>query len=260
MAIAAIRPAATARTARSEPSTASPPARSRQVGRESSGIDRDAPAVDLQPLALGASPVDLLSHRRDHGLALDLELRLRDRDGAPPAVSVGLAQIHALANQRPAVAAVVDGRETDRRRQELERHTLRLRALDLVHQARHLTPRAPVEHAHLGAEAARAAGAVHRGVAAADHDHLPPELRPLTLGHRVQELRPRERQVLALAAQARRGLCPDAEEDRVVVAAEVGEREVAPPALFMRNEAPSCSTTRISASSAARGRRYSGIP
>ena len=244
MEMAAIRPAATARTARSAPRTASPPAKTpgRFVASVRVSTAMPRPLI-CEPLALGPCAVDRLADRRDHGVASDLELRLRDRDGTPSPERVRLAQLHALAHQRPGVA-VAARLETHRRHQELERDTLRLGALDLVHQARHLAPRAPVEHADLGAEAARACG---RSPSRCCRRRSRPRCRP-SAGRSpsaiaAQELDPRERQLLALAAQARRVLRADAEEDRVVVAPQVGEREVASPA------ACSCGTRRPAARS-----------
>jgi len=125
--------------------------------------------------------------------------------------------------------AVAPPGEADRCRQELERHALRFRALDLLHETRHLGPGPSVEHADLGAETSGGAGAVHGGVPAADHDNVPAQLRRFALGDPPQELDPRERQVLALAAQPRGQLGPDAEEDGVVITPEIGEAEVAAP-------------------------------
>ena len=65
---------------------------------------------------------------------------------------------------------------------------LRLGVLDLLHQARHVEARAPVEHADLGAEAPGRAGAVHRGVAAAEHDDLAGDAGVVTGVDAVQEV------------------------------------------------------------------------
>jgi hypothetical protein len=173
-------------------------------------------------------PLDRLPDGGDDGVALDREVRAGDRHRAPSPRRVGLPQLHSLARERQG-AAVPAPLDADRRHENLDRDTLGLGPLDFLHQAGHLAPRPPVEDPDLRPEPARGARAVHRGVPASDHHHAPPEVRPGALGDLPQDADPGEGQLRPLAVQPGRELRADREEDRVVLASQVGEGEVAAP-------------------------------
>ena len=90
--------------------------------------------------------------------------------------SSGSASFIRWADEIQSVTVALPG-EGDRRHQVVEGDALLLRPLDLLHQAWHLGAGPSIEHPHLGAEATRGAGAVHGGVAAADHSAVGAQIR-----------------------------------------------------------------------------------
>jgi hypothetical protein len=201
-----------------------------QARGERALVRGNPPAGRVQALALGQRPVHRLPDRRDHGSAVEDELRTGDRHGAPAPRGVGLPELHSPARQQQ--APVPGGGEARRRHERVERRAFRLGGFDLVHQAGHLVARSAVQHAHpLRAEAEGGAGAVHGGVASADHDHVGTERRGGALGASLEEPDPRDRVLLSLAAETDRPGRSDRQQHGIVLLPQPGEGEVPAPAL-----------------------------
>ena len=162
---------------------------------------------------------------RDHRGARNREIGAiqRYRPAAPRGIR--FAKRHPLAGQHVPFQAHGGG-------QEVDLYTFGFRCLHFLHQARHLLPAAAIEHPHVpGAQPDRGAGAVHGGIAAADHHHFVAQRRRVPAGHALQKLDSRQGVFLALAAEPLCTLRPDGHEHRVVPLAQAGQGEVFTPPL-----------------------------
>ena len=159
--------------------------------------------------------VGRLRDGRDDRLGRDDELGTLDRDRRPAARGVGLAE--AVADELDAGDLAVLADDLDRAGEELHPDALALRLAQLLLVDDELGAGAAVDDRDaLGAVAEARARAVHRGVAAADDDHVRPHLERLPevgLLHEVDAV------VDALELGAR-----DVERDRVHGAGRDGDR------------------------------------
>ncbi|HEU5267443.1 MAG TPA: hypothetical protein VFU35_12120 [Jatrophihabitans sp.] len=154
------------------------------MGRHPIGIDLYQAVDDLQLRhRLEQRPVDVLSDGEHHGVRRQLFV-LPGRDGRAP-----LVEGHPLQRQRP----VADLRD---RAQPLDLDALLERVVQLDLVRRHPFSVAAVDdHCLVRAESSHGTRGVHRGVAAAVHDHRSPERRPVPVGdvgqqaERVQDVR-----------------------------------------------------------------------
>ena len=102
----------------------------------------------------------------NHGIGFDFEVGARNRFGFAASGSVGFAERHLLADEREfAVILLV---ETDRSGEKLELRAFFDRFFDFDCLSGHFLLRSAVDDGRFSAEADGGAGAVHRGVAAAD--------------------------------------------------------------------------------------------
>ncbi len=198
-----------------------------QVGRHGMRVGRDAPGRYAQPFGLGGGAFHRLAGGGDRARAFHGKIGILDRLGPATAGCVGIAQAHAPARegQRPVLPF-----ETHGSHQVFDAGALGLGALHLFHQAGHLLPGAPVKDAHAGPQADGGSGAVHGGVAASQHDHVPADVGRGPLGNLREKPDARQCVLFSGAAQRLRPLRPDGDEHGVVFRAQPGQREVRAPA------------------------------
>ncbi len=104
-------------------------------------------AASLSGRAAGQEgEVGFLTHRRQHVIGLDQELRPRHRDGTPAAVGVGRSQRHLEALEAPQPPFLDDC--PHRGGQEAEPHPFHFGGIHLVVRGAHLLAGAPVEDLH----------------------------------------------------------------------------------------------------------------
>ena len=223
---AASLPAATARTARSGPVTASPPAKT--PGRFVASVFGSAamPHLDKVSCALFERlQVHALPDGGNDAGGLHLEFRAGDRHGAGAPAFIRRPQFHPLAGEDQLSCLALQPHRGD---EELDLDALGLCRFDFLHEAGHLAAGAAVEHAHgLGAQPHGAAAGVHRRVAAAHDDDITPHDGRRAIGELFEKLQGGRGQLFAGAAQAARALGADGQEHRVEVPPQVVQREVA---------------------------------
>ncbi len=179
---AASLPAATARTARSGPVTASPPAKT--PGRFVASVFGSAAMPHLERVsccAVERLQVHALPDGRNDAGGLHFEIASRGSatGRARPLASGGPNSIRWQVRIELPVLAL----QPHRGDEELDLDALGLCRFDFLHEAGHLAAGAAVEHAHgLGAQPHGAAAGVHGRVAAADDDDVAPHRR--AAGHR----------------------------------------------------------------------------
>jgi hypothetical protein len=138
-----------------------------QIGGERPFIGGNTPRGHLQPFALGQRALDGLANGRDERGTRDLESGAIHPDRPAPPGFVRLAQRHAPASHLQTVRGLI---EAHRRHQEIDVHAFGFGGFHFVHRARHLGPAAAIENANvLRAQAHGGPGAIHRRVAASDH-------------------------------------------------------------------------------------------
>ncbi len=138
--------------------------------REGLRIDlRHVPLVELEPdVALDPGERVLLADRDEHVVAFEMLVRLAGRHQLAAALGVVLG-LHLLEGDAGELAVVVG--EFLRHEVIVDRDALVHRVFFFPRRGFHLLEAGAHDHLHvLAAEAARGAAAVHRGVAAAEHD------------------------------------------------------------------------------------------
>ena len=172
---AASRPSRTPQTTSEAPRTMSPPANTpgmrvimvcQSIRTVPQRVTCSSGSPNSAGRSSGSKPSALITRSAS-------STKLRIRRPAPASARpgrIGRAQTHAHGAHGASTVRVAEERLG--RRQPDELHAFLLGVAHLAHRARHVGAVAPVEALHrLGALADRGAHAVHRGVAAADHDH-----------------------------------------------------------------------------------------
>ena len=223
---AASLPAATARTARSGPVTASPPAKT--PGRFVASVFGSAAMPHFERVSCA-----LLSGCKSTLWPMAAMTQVACTSKCESGIGTGRAR--PLASGAPnsirwqvRIKLPVLALQPHRGDEELDLDALGLCRFDFLHEARHLAAGAAVEHAHgLGAQPHRAAAGVHGRVAAADDDDVAPHGGRRAVGELFEKLQRGRGQLFAGAAQAARALGADGEEHGVEVPPQIVEREVA---------------------------------
>ena len=168
-----------------------------------------------------------LGHRGDDGVGLDRELGSGDRHRGAPAGRVGLAEPVADEPDRGHVAVLAE--DLDRARQELHVDALALGLAELLLVDDELRAGPPVgDRDVLGAVAQAGPRTVHRGVAAADHDHVATWVDLLAEVRLLHEVDPvvDAFEIAARHVERDRVHRPGGDRHRVEVALELVERDV----------------------------------
>ena len=222
---AASLPAATARTARSGPVTASPPANT--PGRFVASVFGSAAMPHFESVSCARVQrvqVHALPDGRNDAGGLHLELRAGDRHRAGAPAFIRRPQFHPLAGEAQLARLALQPHRGD---EEVDLDALGLGRFDFLHEARHLAARAAVEHAHgLRAQPHGTAAGVHGGVAAAHDDDVAAHGGRRAIGELFEKLQRGRGQLFAGAAQAARALGADRQEHGVEVPPQVVQREV----------------------------------
>ena len=144
--------------------------------------DRHAPLVELDAdVALDPRERVFLADRHQHVVAREVNLRLARRHELPPALRVALRR-DLLERDAGQLAAVV--RDRLRHEEVVDRNAFVRRVFLLPRRGLHLVEPRANDHLHLlAAEALGAAAAVHRRIAAAQHDDALADLRRVAERH-----------------------------------------------------------------------------
>ncbi len=201
------------------------------AGKHAGGRGLEGHVIDIEvdPLVDGDSAllrykteVAGLPDGRDDGVALDDEFGALDGNGAPAAAGIGLAQFHAEALDTRHLAVFAD--DAGGGHEELEADPFLLGLLDLLDGGGHLGPGPAVEDEDvLGARADGRADGIHGHVSAADDGDLLAQEYLLAQVDALQVVDAVDHalHVLAGDVELARELCAHAEEQGVVVLAEL---------------------------------------